>query len=176
MSLRHELSRGDMRTTGQSEKIVARMLRHPQHFDELMRLILDDDPRVRMRAADAAEKISAQRPEYLFPYKKFILKNIAPIPQQEVRWHVCQMIPRLRLNNHERVAAVSVLKSYLQDKSAIVRTFAMQALYDLSIDDRVLRAPTLALIAHLAKTGTPAMRSRGKKLLALAEKQKSEAH
>ena len=51
-----------------------------------------------MRAADAVEKITARRPELLRPHKRRLLTELALIPQQEVRWHVAQMLPRLSLS------------------------------------------------------------------------------
>ena len=56
--------------------------------------MLHEDSLVRMRAADAAEKISVKCPEYLKPFKKKLLNEIAKSEEQEVRWHVAQMIPR----------------------------------------------------------------------------------
>jgi hypothetical protein len=54
---------------------------------------------------------------------------------------------------------------YLEDESSIVRTFSMQALADLAVHDARLRSQVTPLIEGLTKTGTPAMRSRGRKLL-----------
>jgi len=35
-----------------------------------------DDPLIRMRCADAAEKVTAIRPDYLVPYKQLLLSGI----------------------------------------------------------------------------------------------------
>jgi hypothetical protein len=45
----------------------------------------------------------------------------------------------------------------------------MQALADLAMGDEQLRGRVLPLLRELASTGTPAMRSRGRKLLARLE-------
>jgi hypothetical protein len=82
-----------------------------------------------------------------------------------MRWHVAQMLPRLRLTAAEKRQAVVILTEYLRDKSSIVRTFSMQALSDLAADDAVLRGEVRPLIERLTRTGTPAMRARGRKLL-----------
>ena len=66
--------------------------------------------------------------------------------------------------------AVAILHGFLDDDSRIVRTFAMQALADLAEDDEQLRRQVLPLLAELTRTGTPAMRSRGRKLLARLER------
>ena len=55
--------------------------------------------------------------------------------------------------------------SYLKDKSSIVKTFSMQALTDIALQDGSYVDEVQKLIAHLIAEGTPAMKSRGKKLL-----------
>jgi hypothetical protein len=53
-----------------------------------------------------------------------------------------------------------------REDSRIVRTFAMQALAELAEGDEQLRRRVLPLLAELTRTGTPAMRSCGRRLLA----------
>jgi hypothetical protein len=83
----------------------------------------------------------------------------------KVRWHVAQMLPRLPLSSNERGIAFSILLGCLDDESRIVKTFSMQALAELAEVDASLRARVLALLEDLSKTGNPAMRTRGRKLL-----------
>jgi hypothetical protein len=123
------------------------------------------DPVVGMRAADAVEKVTADRPEPLGPYAAALLGPVARIEQREVRWHVAQMLPRLDLGAEERDVAVTILTDYLQDRSKIVKAFAMQALADLAQADGRLRRRVVSLIEELTTTGGPAMQARGKKLL-----------
>jgi hypothetical protein len=119
-----------------------------------------------MRAADAVEKASAINPNLLHPHKRTILKKIAGIPQQEVRWHVAQILPRLKVTPKERDHAVAILFDYLDDKSSIVKTFAMQALADFALNDSNLRKRVIPVLEFLTANGTAAMRARGRKLLA----------
>jgi hypothetical protein len=107
-----------------------------------------------MRAADAIEKASLLHPQLLEPYKRTILKKVAAIQQQEVRWHVAQILPRLQMTPKERDHAVSILFDYLEDKSSIVKTFAMQALADLAQDDSRLRKRIVPILEFLTAPGT----------------------
>lgn len=168
--LLQQLTGGDRRSIGQSEKVVAAVLADPALFSSVFDGMLAADPLVRMRCADAVEKITAPHPEWLRPHKKALLRQVAKIEQKEVRWHAAQLFPRLSLTKAERRAVVAVLNQYLADKSGIVRTFAMQALADLAAQDDELRAPILAQLEDLTRTGTPAMRSRGRKLLSQLKK------
>jgi HEAT repeat protein len=162
---------GDRRSIGRSNQAAALAAKNPEIFEQLIEALWHADPVVRMRAADAAEKASLQQVELLNAFKLELLGLLAETQQQELRWHLAQMVPRLRLTREERHRAASDLRRYLQDKSSIVRTFAMQALADLSAEDAALRVEVLELVRHLTKTGSPAMKARGRKLLKQLEKQ-----
>lgn len=138
----------------------------PAGFGGAIAAMSDTDPVVRMRTADAAEKITARRPELLGPYRRLLLDDLARASQAEVRWHVAQMLPRLRLAASDHHAAVAILVGYLDDHSRIVTVNAMQALTDLARADVSLRPRVIELLEPLAERGSPAIRARGRKLLA----------
>jgi hypothetical protein len=161
-----KLTGGDRRSIGRSEEVVAAVLADPTLFAVLFAGLLVDDPLVRMRTADAIEKITLQQPAYLAPYKAQLLHEVGQLAQQEVRWHVAQLLSRVELTATERRTAVELLNRYLQDQSKIVKTFAMQALADIALVDAALRPAIVAQLETLTNTGSPAMRSRGRKLLA----------
>jgi hypothetical protein len=160
-----KLSGRDRRSIGRSNEVVAQVLAHPAHFRHVFAGIATNDPVVRMRAADAMEKITARRPELLRPYKRKLLAIAASTDQQEIRWHAALIMPRLELSKKERAAALDILFDYLRDKSSIVKTWAMQAIWDLAAADPKLKAQIIPLIEELTELGTPAMRARGRKIL-----------
>ena len=161
-----KLAGADRRSIGRSDEVVTEVLAEPALFDAVFEGMLAADAVLRMRAADAVEKITAQHPEYLRPYKNKLIRQVARIDQPEVRWHVAQMLSRLDLTRAERRRVVDLLAEYLQDQSKIVRTFAMQALADIAEQDADLRPSILMQLQELTRTGSPAMQSRGRKLLA----------
>jgi HEAT repeat protein len=164
-SMLKKLSGGDRRSIGRSNEIVAEVLARPGYFRHVFAGLSSDDPLVRMRAADAVEKITVRRPELLQPFKKKLLAVAGSTDQQEVRWHAALMIPRLKLTARERAVAVDIFFDYLRDRSSIVKTWAMQALFDLACNDSSLLAKILPLVEELTEIGTPAMRARGRKIL-----------
>jgi HEAT repeat protein len=169
-SILKKLAGGDRRSIGRSNEVVREVLARPALVRGLIEGLTNDDPIVCMRAADALEKITAQRPDLLRPHKRAILEIAARSSQQEVRWHVAVLFSRMNLRAKERAVAVDILFDYLRDKSSIVKTFAMQGLADLAKQDGLLKSRILPLLKELTNSGTPAMRARGRKLLAgLAE-------
>lgn len=160
------LAPGDRRTTGNADRVARAILRDPALFDVVfVAMWQSEDAGVRMRAADVCEAVTRTMPELLSPHKRDLLKHVSRVAQQEVRWHYCQMLPRLKLTRLERRGAFAQLKTFSNDKSGIVRTFALQAMFDLAQQDRSLRDETREWIVLQMKEGTPAVKSRGRKLL-----------
>ncbi|MFY9530442.1 MAG: hypothetical protein WAR24_16165 [Candidatus Acidiferrales bacterium] len=118
-----------------------------------------------MRAADATEKVTRRNREFLRPYKKELLGLMSEAKEQELRWHLAVLVPRLLLNTKERQLATSLLNSYLDDRSFIVKTFALQGLADLAQDDPSIRPRVIEILRESARNGTPAMKARSRKLL-----------
>ncbi len=169
-SIAEVLRGGDPRSLHGVTRAIAEIAYEPQRFPELIDAMSHDDAIVRMRAADAAEKISRDHPEYLAPHKAQLLSIAATTDQSSLRWHLAQMLPRLALEPVERRNVVKLMKRYLDDRSAIVRTCAMQTLADLAIADRSLRRSVIPAIRNAALRGTAVMRNRGAHLLQLLER------
>jgi hypothetical protein len=163
--MRALLAGGGRQSIGRSDEVADLVRKEPGRFSELVECLWDDDPVVAMRAADAAEKVSRNRPDLLQPYRNELMGLLNEVVQQELRWHLALMIPRLRLTAPERRRAAERLQAYLDDRSSIVKTFAMQGLADLAMQDSSLKAEVIERIRILTRTGTPAMRARGRKLL-----------
>jgi HEAT repeat protein len=158
------LEGSDRRSIGHADEIAALVLKQPKLSRELIACLWHDDPIVRMRAADAAEKVSLKSPALLQGHKSELLGLLAETEQIELRWHLAQMIPRLKLTAPERQRAVSALQRYLDDRSSIVRTWALNALVQLSQHDETLHSKTRQLLEEALQSGTPAMKARARKL------------
>jgi len=165
-----KLRGGDRRSIGRLEEVESDVLHNPTLFKILLNGFVDPDPIVRMRSADAVEKISLIKPKYLWPHKKFLIEQATMSIQKEVRWHLAQVLPRLKLNQEEKAQVVDLLLSYTRDGSSIVKTFAMQALADIGMQNPNLRTSILTHLRKLTESGTPAMKARGRKLLEMLEK------
>jgi hypothetical protein len=161
-----KLQGGDRRSIGRANEVVSDVIANASLFDAVFSGMRSEDVVLRARAADAVEKITLRHPEYLRRYKAQLIGPLARVEQKEVRWHVAQMLPRVRWNAGERKRVLRVLTGYLSDRSSIVKTFAMQALADLAAQAPGLMPQVLKHLQELTVTGTPAMKARGRMLLA----------
>src|SRR5215475_15686930 len=107
------LKGGDRRSIGLANEVAAAVSKKLTLFSALMKGWWSEDPLVRMRTADATEKITRNKPHLLGRYKSDLLALMAEAKQQELRWHLAAMVPRLRLDVKERRCVCSLLRSYL---------------------------------------------------------------
>jgi hypothetical protein len=165
----NKLKGDDRRSIGKSNEVVNDVLKDPNLFDTLFYGMLHKDPVVRMRSADAVEKVTFKHPEYLNSYKIVLIEQVAAFDQQEIRWHFAQLIPRIELDHEEQKRVLQILIAYLKDKSKIVQTFAMQALADLAMKNPDHKSWVVKLIEDQIVSGSAAVKNRGQKLLKLLQ-------
>ena len=158
------LNEGDLRSIGNVSKVLRLVDDQPDLFHEVIQAMVNADPGIRMRASDAVEKITRTKPDLLQAHKPFLLNEVMEQNQQEVRWHVAQLIPRLDLSPQERSLAAGKLFAFLDDSSKIVQTNSLQALVDLAWEDDELFKQVKAEVERLVDTGSPAVSNRAGKL------------
>jgi hypothetical protein len=162
------LSGGDFRSNAQAKIATKKALQNHSLIKELVRACGSSNALVRMRAADSLEALSGHDPRLLQPFKKTLLGKITLINQQEVRWHVAQILPRLSLSKKETQKAWKVLKSWYADKhekSRIVKVFSLDSMARLSVKQRPLKAKTERLVKQAVRSPIFSIRARAKKLL-----------
>ena len=139
-------------------------------FPKLITGLWSAEALVRMRAADAAEKVTRKHRELLQPYKDELLGLMAETQAQELRWQLAVLVPRLELNARERQVAISSLHRYLENRSSMVKTFALQELVDLVKNEPDIRSRVTDIVRQATRHGTPAMKARSRKLLTQSER------
>jgi hypothetical protein len=160
----------DRRTIGRANEVAGMVENDPSLFPQLISGLWSDNPVVRMRAADAAEKVTRKNPELLQPHKTELLGLLAEATQQELRWHLAALVPRLSLTPKQRRDAILTLERYLEDLSSIVKTFALQGLAELAQRDPTALPKVIEILRLASRTGTPAMQARSRKLLLRVDK------
>lgn len=166
MDIRELLNGGDLRSIGHVDAVVKIVENNPDRFEELMTGLTDDRPVVRMRSADAVEKVTRRHPELLRPHQATLVQQLYLATQQEVRWHLAQVMPRLTWAEEEATEIVRVLTSCIDtETSAIVIVNSLQTIFDLSAVLPRFRDELKDLLKIQLETGSPAVKSRCKKLL-----------
>lgn len=165
-ALRGRLTGGDRRSIGCSETIVADVLGDRRLLAPLIEAMTDADPFIAMRAADAAEKISRGRPDWLVPHKDLLVATALTTRQREVQWHLAMIWPRLDLTEAECDLAETMLMRWLGSDSRIVRVEALDALVAIAARSPARTARASRIVDLLAGDPSPAMRARVRRLRA----------
>jgi hypothetical protein len=164
-SIRTLLSGGDRRSIGNANGVAATIADSPSLFGSCVRAMSDNDPAIRMRAADAVEKASRSRPELLAAHKAALLGAVAEIDQHEVRWHLLQLLPRLSLTADEQRELFKRAVAWVRSDRRIVAAEALSALFGLVGNDESLREQAVMIAVQSLDAPSPALRARARKLL-----------
>ena len=160
---RHPLDRGRV------PEIVELIRARPRRAARLIEMLWDDDPGVASRAADVLERVSVDPSPairlVLDEYKEALLGLLPDARYIKLRWNLALLIARLPLSLAEARRAASALEFYLDDRSSIVKTAALQGLADLTRYDPASLPAVLDLLRIRGRSGTPAMRARSRHLL-----------
>jgi hypothetical protein len=160
---RHALDRGRV------PEIARLIAAQPRRAERVIELMWDDDPGIASRAADVLERISHNPSpalgRILDEYKEALLGLLPDAGFKKLRWNLAFVIPRLDLTLAEARRAAATLYTFLEDRSSIVKTAALQGLADLTRHDPGSLPAVLDLLRIHGRSGTPAMRARSRHLI-----------
>ncbi len=161
---------------GRAREVAVLVLDEPKRIAQLIECFWDEDAGVANRAADALERASYYRPSLAARWTEPLIGLMAEAEQNKLRWNLALSVPRLDLSVAEARRAASTLRTYLEDRSSIVKTAAMQGLASLVRCDPSLLPEVLDTLRILSRSGTPAMRARGRFLLRKLEVAGQRSH
>jgi hypothetical protein len=159
------LSGGTRASVGEVDKVIRQLLKNATKLNEIYGLFLDEDPVVAMRASYVAMKVADQSPQSVNPFTKDVLKNLDLYVQQEVRWHIPQLLVHMELSKAQRKRAYEVVMSWAEtDKSKIVGYYGFQAAADFAELDEQLLQDFIPRIRKANKSGAKSIQNRCKKI------------
>jgi hypothetical protein len=163
--VRDTLSGGTRTSIGDADQVIKKLLKAPSGLADVYELFLDEDPVVAMRASYVAMRVAEQKPESVKPFTKDLLKNLELYTQQEVRWHIPQLLVHLDLTKAQKKRAYEVVMGWAEtDKSKIVGYYGFQAAADFAETDQALLEDFIPRIRKANKTGAKSIQNRCKKI------------
>ena len=163
--LSEKLSGRDLRSIGKADLIAAEV-RDQNDFNALFNCLHQNDRLVVMRAADAIEKITAERTDLLCEHKEEILAFCEHAHNIEFKWHLALLLPRLPFSESEHDVVRGILLSWSLDpkESKIVRANSLQALFELSEQDIVTKERFDSILSEVEKENIPSLNARIRKI------------
>ncbi len=160
-----KLSGGDLRSIEKAD-LIADEIKNQTDFDNLFNCLYSDDRLIVMRAADAIEKITVKRVDFLCGHKQEILAFSKHADNIEFKWHLALLLPRLSLSGNEYSNIWELLSSWLLDptESKIVRANSIQALFELSEQNTTAKEKLNSILIEVEKENIPSLLARIRKI------------
>jgi hypothetical protein len=164
-SVREKLTGGTRTSVGSADEVIQKLLKNTVGLSVIYDLFLDEDPVVAMRASYVAMKVAEQKPDSVEPFAKDLLKNLNLYTQQEVRWHIPQLLAHLNLTLAQRRKAYEVLMEWSEtDKSKIVGYYSLQTAANFAETDDKLLQDFIPRLKKANKLGAKSIQNRCKKI------------
>jgi hypothetical protein len=155
------------------EEVIALVWADPDagRAGELFDCLFAEDAVVRMRAADALEKVALRRPELVAPFMDRLLTDAAAIDQPSVQWHIAQIVTEVPLSPEQRRRAIALLQYNLESAHDwIVLNLTMEALAHFARGDADLAAWLKPALRPHTSSKRKSIAKRAAKLVAELER------
>jgi len=156
-----------LRSDGMAGEVARWVLGSRPLLEELLLGLGDPNEVIRGRTADALEKISRDRPEWLAPSLRILVRAAKLDPVPMVRWHVAMILTNLTGFQECVGSAATALVHLLNDESAFVRSWALTGLCMVGRAYARRRPAILRRLASLQNDKSIAVRVRATKAVAL---------
>jgi hypothetical protein len=159
---------GHANSLGRVNEVIVLVLDDKSRLDELYNCLFNEDAWVRMRAADALEKICREHPDWLERYIDRFPDELATSGQASIQWHLAQIYSQVNLTDKQREFAIDWLKHLLSTKETdwIVAANAMATLAQFTREGSFGTNEMVALLKIQQQHKSNAVIKRADKLLA----------
>ena len=159
--LKDLLAEGDKRTVNHVSEAVQWIESNHNFISDVIELLRSESEAIAMRAADCLEKFSRRNSFQLNPYKDDLVDVLVNVKQKEVRWHMAQILPRLKLSSSDLETVTKIwIQDYYDSPSSILRAESLQALYEIRTSHPIVMSDLKKALAYGVDNGTPAVKAR----------------
>ena len=139
---------GKTNSLGRTTEVIELVLKDQTRLEELYECLYKEDAWLRMRAADALEKICREHPDWLMPYVNRFQDELSMSSQPSIQWHLAQIYGQVELTSDQKRQATDWLKRLLTTKDVdwIVAANAMDTLVQFTNEGSVPAADTVDLL------------------------------
>jgi TPR repeat protein len=158
---------GKSNSLGRVNDVISLVQNDRSRLDDLYRCLFFEDAWVRMRAADALEKICREHPDWLLAYLDRFPKDLASSNQPSIQWHLAQIYGEVTLTPEQKAFAIDWLKRLLATVEVdwIVSANAMDTLAQFARDGSVPKSELRKLVKIQQKHKSKSVVRRASKLL-----------
>ncbi len=167
--LLQRLTGGNLLSDGESKEVAGFVLENPEQISDLFEGLYEKEDVVRARTADALEFIARKRPDLLRCQMPLLMKLAVGDSVDMVRWHMAMIFANLEYEDSQVADVLSVLFKMLEDKSNMVKPWAISTLAILGIGHPEIKSEIIPHLKPLLSFNSPSVSNRAKKALAALE-------
>lgn len=142
-------------------------------FDELFKLVFHSEKLVAQRAMRAVIQLVKSNPEFLQAHAEQLLTLLRSPDHKEIKGLVIELLPKVELTLTE-VESVWHILTYMalnQNEQRMIRTHALQSLYELALQHYSFRFELNDTLNALAMDLTPSVHAKVLRIKTLLSKQ-----
>jgi len=141
-------------------------------FEALMSLFLDDDWWMNQRASWPLPYIVSKSPELIYPYLNQLINSLENPTHNAVVRNTVKILQDIEIPEDYQGKIVDICMNLLANPNEPVanRMFSMNVVYNISLKWPDLQNELKILIESQMNHGSPGFKSRGRKIIALIEK------
>jgi hypothetical protein len=164
-TFKEKLTGGTRTSVGAADEVIQVLLNDTDGLSAIYDLFLDEDPVVAMRSSYVAMKVAMLMPQSVSPFANDLVKNLHLYTQQEVRWHIPQLLVHVELTGAQKRKAYEVLMLWSEtDKSKIVGYYSLQTAADFAKTDDTLLQDFIPRLKKANMNGAKSIQNRCKKI------------
>jgi hypothetical protein len=158
---------GKSNSLGRVNEVIELVILDESRLGELYNCLFNEDAWIRMRAADALEKICRKHPDWLLPYIDRFHDELAKSSQASIQWHLAQIYRQVDLTSEQKNFVINWLKQLLSSNKTdwIVTANAMDTLAYFVKDGSVPVSELNALLKIQRQHKSKSVVRRANKLL-----------
>jgi len=159
---------GHKNSLGEVPQVIEIVLHDQHRIEELYNCLFDGDAWVRMRAADAFEKICRVHPDWLLPYIDRLATDFGASFQPSIQWHMAQIYKQVPLTQTQKDVAIQWLTQRIATKDVdwIVAANVMETLAQFAKDGSFPLDQLVSLLKIQQQHKSNAVVRRATKILA----------
>lgn len=165
METREVLTGGTRTSVGDAHLVIDAALNDPSVLAEVYGLFHDDDPVVVMRSSYVAMRVAEQQPASVQPFLGTLLNDFPRYTQQEIRWHIPQLLAHVELPIEAARTVYDTLMHWAEtDPSKIVAYYSLPTAAQLAQADDALLADFVPRLRALNARGAKSVSNRCRKI------------
>lgn len=168
MDIALALAEGKRGAIARATEVARYIAYNPAEFNTLLNLLTSNNETVVSHACHALQSLGKLVPDLVKSHSAHICQKLQDNPQWEMVEAFSKLLPIFELSEVDAATAVAVLDTqYKNGKGSLLRTWALQALYDLAENYPQHQAKANDALHIALEKGSKAMQARARKLLSV---------